>query len=98
MLFVKHEGNLKVYLVALYVALFDHDVLILDPSALYVPQGLGGPSYALLDGVLETLIRDSADFCYIAIRIGCSEAKRRLKASGVVRSLPSSITSPFSES
>src|SRR5215212_7798508 len=64
MLFVKHEGNLKVDLVALYVALFDHDVLILDPSALYVPQGLGGPSYALLDGVLETLIRDSADFCY----------------------------------
>src|SRR5215211_1200321 len=35
----------------------------------------------------------------IAMRIGgCSEVKRRLKASGVVRSLPSSITSPLSES
>src|SRR5829696_6034160 len=32
----------------------------------------------------------------MAIRIGASsEAKRRLKASGVVRSLPSSITSPL---
>jgi hypothetical protein len=30
--------------------------------------------------------------------MGCSEVKRRLKASGVVRSLPSSITSPLSES
>jgi hypothetical protein len=35
----------------------------------------------------------------IAMRIGgCSETKRRKKASGVVRSLPSSITSPLSES
>src|SRR5215208_201109 len=34
----------------------------------------------------------------IAMRMGCSEVKRRLKASGVVRSLPSSITSPLSES
>jgi hypothetical protein len=34
----------------------------------------------------------------IAMRIGggCSEAKRRLRASGVVRSLPSSIISPLS--
>ena len=31
----------------------------------------------------------------MAIRKCCSEAKRRLRASGVVRSLPSSITSPF---
>src|SRR5919107_5834285 len=36
----------------------------------------------------------------MAMRIGgcCSEAKRRLRASGVVRSLPSSITSPLSVS
>src|ERR671913_506775 len=34
----------------------------------------------------------------IAMRKGCSDAKRRLKASGVVRSLPSSITSPLCES
>ena len=32
----------------------------------------------------------------MAMRRGSSEAKRRLKASGVVRSLPSSITSPLS--
>jgi hypothetical protein len=31
----------------------------------------------------------------MAMRIGRSEAKRRLKVSGVVRSLPSSITSPL---
>ena len=31
----------------------------------------------------------------MAMRMGCSEAKRRLKASGVVRSLPSSMTSPL---
>src|SRR5829696_7732739 len=64
MLLLQHEGNFKVDLVARDVAVFDHDVLILDPSALYVPEGLGGPSYALLDGVLEALIRDSADFCH----------------------------------
>jgi hypothetical protein len=29
---------------------------------------------------------------------GCSESKRRLRASGVVRSLPSSMTSPLSVS
>src|SRR5215203_3466561 len=63
-LFVQHEGYFKVDLVALYVAVFDHDVLILDPSALYVPEGLGGPSYALLDGVLKARIRDSADLCH----------------------------------
>src|SRR5918995_4440709 len=34
----------------------------------------------------------------MAMRKGCSEAKRRLRASGVVRSLPSSITSPLSVS
>src|SRR5215210_7393241 len=34
----------------------------------------------------------------MAIRRGSSEEKRRLKASGVVRSLPSSITSPLCES
>src|SRR5215212_12271742 len=34
----------------------------------------------------------------MAIRRGSSEEKRRLKASGVVRSLPSSMTSPLSES
>src|SRR5919107_5656469 len=35
----------------------------------------------------------------MAMRIGwCSEAKRRLRASGVVRSLPSSIASPLSVS
>src|SRR5215204_6870411 len=61
MLLLQHEGNFKVDLVAFDVALFDHDVLILDPSTLYVPQGLGGPSYALLDGVLKARIRDSAD-------------------------------------
>jgi hypothetical protein len=33
-----------------------------------------------------------------AMRSGRSEAKRRLMASRVVRSLPSSITSPFSVS
>src|SRR5919107_2209754 len=64
MLFVKHEGDFKVDLVARDVAILDHDVLILDPSALYVPQSLGGPSYALLDSVLEALIRDGADFCH----------------------------------
>src|SRR5215203_2059197 len=63
-LFVQHEGYFKVDLVANYVAVFDHDVPILDPGALYVPQGLGGPSYALLDGVLKALLRDSADLCY----------------------------------
>jgi hypothetical protein len=31
----------------------------------------------------------------MAMRMGCSEAKRRLKASGLVRSLPSSISSPL---
>jgi hypothetical protein len=31
----------------------------------------------------------------IAMRKGCSEEKRRLKASGLVRSLPSSATSPL---
>src|SRR5829696_5081231 len=64
MLLLQHEGNFKVDLVANYVAVFDHDVLILDPSALYVPEGLGGPSYALLDGVLKARIRDSADLCH----------------------------------
>src|SRR5829696_6933702 len=64
MLLLQHEGNFKVDLVAFDVALFDHDVLILHPSALYVPEGLGGPSYALLDGVLKARIRDSADLCY----------------------------------
>src|SRR5215213_7998421 len=34
----------------------------------------------------------------IAMRMGCSEAKRRLKVSGLVRSLPSSIISPLSVS
>src|SRR5215217_339090 len=64
MLLLKHEGNFEVDLVAFDVAVLDHDVLILDPSALYVPEGLGGPSYALLDGVLEARIRDSADLCH----------------------------------
>src|SRR5215204_6050715 len=58
------EGYFKVDLVAFDVAVFDHDVLILDPSALYVPEGLGGPSYALLDGVLKALLRNSADLCH----------------------------------
>src|SRR5918995_7381608 len=34
----------------------------------------------------------------MAMRMGCSEAKRRLKVSGLVRSLPSSIISPLSVS
>jgi hypothetical protein len=34
----------------------------------------------------------------MAMRSSCSEAKRRKKASGVVRSLPSSITSPLTVS
>jgi len=37
-------------------------------------------------------------FWTIAMRIGRSEKKRRLKDPGLVRSLPSSITSPLSES
>src|SRR5215212_3273427 len=64
MLLLKHEGDLEVHLVAFDVAVLDHDVLILDPGPLYVPQGLGGPSYALLDGILKALLRDSADLCY----------------------------------
>src|SRR5215208_7343084 len=64
MLLLKHEGDFQVHLVAFDVAVLDHDVLILDPSPLYVPQGLGGPGYALLNGVLKARIRDSADFCY----------------------------------
>jgi len=63
-LFVQHEGDLEVHLVALDVAVFDHDVLILNPSALYVPQGLSGPTYGLLDGVLKALLLDSADLSY----------------------------------
>src|SRR5215203_3026341 len=61
---LKHEGDLEVDLVALDVALLDHDVLIFDPGALYVPQRLGGPGYGLLDGILEALLRDGADLCY----------------------------------
>ena len=34
----------------------------------------------------------------MAMRMGCSEEKRLLKASGVVRILPSSITSPLAVS
>ena len=64
MLFVQHEGDFKVDLVARDGAVLDHDVLILDPGTLYVPQGLGGPSYALLDGILKALLRDGADLCY----------------------------------
>src|SRR5215211_4034140 len=64
MLLLKHEGDFQVHLVAFDVAVLDHDVLILDPGTLYVPQGLGGPSYALLDGILKARIRDSADLCY----------------------------------
>src|SRR5215211_3376369 len=64
MLLLKHEGDFQVHLVAFDVAVLDHDVLILDPSPLYVPEGLGGPGYALLDGILKARIRDSADLCY----------------------------------
>src|SRR5215213_7087401 len=61
-LLLKLEGNLHVDLVAYYVAVFDHDVHVLNPRALYAPQRLGGSRYGLVDGVLETLLRDGAEF------------------------------------
>src|SRR5215208_245826 len=53
---LQHEGDLQVHLVTLDVAVLDHDVLILDPSTFYVPQGLVGAGYGLLDGVLKALL------------------------------------------
>src|SRR5215203_2953839 len=61
-LLLKLERDLHVDLVAYYVAIFDHDVHVLNPRALYAPQGLGGSHYGLVDGVLETLLRDGAQF------------------------------------
>jgi hypothetical protein len=61
---LENEGDLEVDLVANYVAILDHDVHILDPGALYIPEGLCGPGYGLPDGVLEALLRDGADLCY----------------------------------
>jgi hypothetical protein len=50
---LQHEGDLQVDLVTGYVAVLDHDVQILHPRALDVPQGLVGTRYSLLDGILK---------------------------------------------
>ena len=62
--FLQDEGDLKVDFVAGDVPVLDHDVPILDPGALYVPQGLNGAGYGLLDGVLKALLRGRADLGY----------------------------------
>src|SRR3954452_161375 len=52
MLLLQDERDLEVHLVALYVAVLDQDVLVLDPSPLHTPESLGGAVYSLVDGVL----------------------------------------------
>src|SRR5215207_3492911 len=53
---LQHKRDFKVDLVALDVAVLDHDVLVLDPSAFYVPQGLVGAGYSLLNGIIKALL------------------------------------------
>src|SRR5215212_9162849 len=62
MLLLQDEGDLEVDFVALYVAVLDQDVLVLDPSPLHAPESLGGAGYGLVDGVLEARFGDGAQF------------------------------------
>src|SRR5829696_6619582 len=61
-LLLQLKRDLHVDLVAGDVAVLDHDVHVLDPCALYAPQGPGGPGYSLVDGVLKAPLRDGAKF------------------------------------
>ena len=54
---VQDERDLHVDLILRDLVVLDRDPHLLDPGALDVPQGLGGPLDALLDGVLEALGR-----------------------------------------
>jgi hypothetical protein len=55
------EGDGQVHLVADDVTVVDHDVHVLDPAALDVPQRARGAAHALVDGGLEALRVRGAD-------------------------------------
>jgi hypothetical protein len=55
--FFQNEGYGHVDLLSGNIAVLDHDVHVLDPDALDVAEGAGGPLDALVDGVLEALLR-----------------------------------------
>ena len=60
-LLLQDEGNLQVDLVADDVAVLDHDVHVLNPSALDVAQGLVGALQSLPYGRLEAVRGDGAN-------------------------------------
>src|SRR3954469_4259537 len=57
---VQDERDLHVDLILRDLVVLDRDPHLLDPGALDVPQGPGGPLDALLNGVLEALARRGA--------------------------------------
>src|SRR5829696_7096635 len=52
---LQHEGDQHVHLISSYLTVLHEDVHVLNPSTLYIAQGLGGSLYAFTDGRLEAV-------------------------------------------
>src|SRR5215203_2605967 len=104
MLLLQYEGYLYVDLVANYVPVLYQDVLVLHPATLHAPQGLGGPGYGLVDGVLEARLGCSAQLsdsghthrylcllilaCCLKSHLWPNEVDGKHQGRGILRSVP----------